>query len=80
MISQFMTSQAGQKIIKIHILANISRSNGNQSIKFGQLIEYNMKNIFLEWSYTKSGGQGSPRNFYKKLKLSLSLDQQSKMS
>ena len=33
-----MTSQAGQQIITIHILPNISRSEGNQTMKFGQLI------------------------------------------
>ena len=44
-------------------------------MKFGQLIEYNMSNIFLEKSYTKCGGETSPRPFYEKLKLSLSLDQ-----
>ena len=36
---------------------NISRKKGNQAIKFGQLIEYNMRNIFLEKLYTKSGGE-----------------------
>ena len=44
-------------------------------MKFGQLIEYNMSNIFLEKSYTKCGGETSPRPFYEKLKLSISLDQ-----
>ena len=38
--------------VAIHILPNIS-SKGNQTMKFGQLIEYNMRNIFLEKSYTK---------------------------
>ena len=47
----------------------------NQTMKFGQLIEYNMRNIFLEKSYTKCGGQTSPRSFFEKLKLSISLDQ-----
>ena len=37
-----MTSQTGKQIITIHILPNISRSKGNQTIKFGQLIEYNV--------------------------------------
>ena len=27
---------------------HMSRSKGNQTMKFGQLIEYNMRNIFLE--------------------------------
>ena len=30
-------------------------------MKFGQLIEYNMTNIILEKSYTKCGGETSPR-------------------
>ena len=38
-----------------------------------------MRNIFLETSYTKCGGEASPRNFYKKSKLSISLDQQFEM-
>ena len=41
------------KIILIHILSNISKNNDNQKMKFGQLIEYIMRNIFLENSYTK---------------------------
>ena len=31
-------------------------------MKFGQLIKYNMRNIFLENSYTKCGGGGSVRD------------------
>ena len=34
-----MTSQTGQQIITIQILPNISRSKGNQTMKFGQLID-----------------------------------------
>ena len=48
-------------------------------MKFGQLIEYNTRNIFLEKSYTKFGGETSPRPFYGKLKLSISLEQYSKV-
>ena len=70
-----MTSQPGEKTIVIHILGNISRSKENQTIKFGQLIEYNMRNIFLKNSYTKCGGETSPRPFSEKFKLSISLDQ-----
>ena len=39
-----------------------------------------MRNIFLEKSYTKFGREATPRSFYKKSKLSISLDQQSKTS
>ena len=63
--------------IVIHILFNISRSKGNQTMKFSQSIEWNMRNIFLEKSYTKCGGKTSPRLFFEKLKLSISLNQQS---
>ena len=41
-------------------------------MKFGQLIENNMKKIFPEKSYTKCGEE---RPFSKKSKLSISLDQ-----
>ena len=44
-------------------------------MKFGQLIEYNMRNIFLEKSYAKCGGAGTiPTPFSKNSKLSVSLD------
>ena len=65
----------GEKTIAIHILLNISRSKGIQTMKFGQLIEYNMKNIFLEKSYTKCGGETIPRPFSKISKLIVSLFQ-----
>ena len=44
-------------------------------MKFGQLIEYNIRNIILEKSYTKCGGETSPRPFSGRLKLNTSLDQ-----
>ena len=43
-----MTAQPGQQTIAIHIMINISRSKANQAMKSGPLIEYNMRNIFLE--------------------------------
>ena len=43
-----MTLQLGLQKIAIHILPNISQSKGNQTMKFGQLIEYNKRNIFLQ--------------------------------
>ena len=79
LISDFMTSHSGQKIIAIHILSNISRSKDNQKTEYGQLIEYNMKNIFTEKSYARCGREACPRPFNKKSKLSISLDQQSEM-
>ena len=60
-----MTSQPGKQTISIYILPNISRSKGNQANKFGQLIEYDMRNIFLEKSYIKYGAETIPRPFSK---------------
>ena len=65
--------------IAIHILINISRGKSNQAMKFGQLIENNLRNIFGEKSYTKCGGKAIHKPFSKKPKLSISLDQQSKI-
>ena len=39
------------------MLPNIARIKGNEKLKFGKLIEHNMRNIFLEISYTKCGGE-----------------------
>ena len=62
-----MMPQPGQQTIVIHILPDISLSKGNQAMKFGQLIEYNMKNMFLEKSYAKCGGETSSKPFSGKL-------------
>ena len=48
-------------------------------MKFGQLIECNLRNIFLEKPFTKYGGETSPSAFSEKLKLSISLDQYSEV-
>ena len=70
-----MTSPTGKQTITIHILANISKSNGNQAMKFCELKECNMKNIFLKKTYTRCGRETIPRSFSKKSTLSISLDQ-----
>ena len=70
-----MTSQSVWQTIVIHILPNLLRSKSNQTMKFDQLIECNMKNIFKEKSCTKFNGETSPRPFSEKLKLSIYLDQ-----
>ena len=43
-------------------------------MKFGQLIECNMRDIFRETPYIRCDGETSPRLFSEKLKLSISLD------
>ena len=45
-------------------MANISRSYGNKTIKFGKLREHKRRNIFLEKSYTKCGGETIRRPFF----------------
>ena len=54
-----MTSYLGKQTIHAYtyILLNVARNKGNQPMKFGNLIEYNIGNIFLEKSYTKPGGE-----------------------
>ena len=49
-----MTLQTGQQIITAYVLPNISRIEGNQTMKFGQLIAYKIRKIFfLEIIYIK---------------------------
>ena len=50
-----MASEAEKQTITIHILSNISRNRGNQAMKFGQLIEDNVRNTFLQKSCRKLG-------------------------
>ena len=52
-------------------MRNISRSKDNKIMKFGQLIECNMRNMFIEKSHTKCGEETSPRRYSEKLKLSI---------
>ena len=48
-------------------------------MKFGKLLKYNFRNICLKKSFPKSGGETIRRPFFKKLNLSISLDQYSKV-
>ena len=48
-------------------------------MRFGQLIEYNIRNEFFEKSYKKPDWEASPRPFYKNSKLKISLVQQYEM-
>ena len=41
------------KRVTIHILPNISRNKGNQTMKFGHLIEHPERNIFFK-NYTEN--------------------------
>ena len=50
-----LMSQPGKQTIGIQILLNISRSESNQTVKFGRLIENNMKNIVVKKIIQKMG-------------------------
>ena len=54
-----MTSQAGKQTTAMHTLPD------NQTMKFGQLLEYNKRNIFLEKSYTNVVDKLFPDPFLK---------------
>ena len=69
LISKLLTSQPGKQTIAIHILLNISKSKGKQAIKFSQLLKYNMRNTFLEKSYTNCGGETLRRLLHKKIQI-----------
>ena len=73
-----MTYTAKQ-VITIHILTKIPITKGYQTMKIGQLIKYNMRNILFEKPYAKYGGKTSPQPFSKKSKLNISLDQQTEI-
>ena len=42
-----MTAQIGNQVITLHIFPNILKSKGNQTMKFGQLIDYSMRKVFF---------------------------------
>ena len=65
LILRFMMSQPGKQAIVTCILTNISRSVDYQAMKISQLIEYNLRNIFLEKSYSNVEGNCSQTLFYK---------------
>ena len=53
---------------------NIPRSKSNQTMKFGQLVEYKTRNICLKKLYTKFSVETILRPYSKKSELSISLD------
>ena len=58
-----MTSQLGKQTIA---LLNISRSKGNQTMKFGQLIEYNIRKFFFKIHTQNVGEKLVPDPFLKR--------------
>ena len=65
-----MTSQTGQQIITVHILPKVSKSKGNQAMKFGHVIKYDVRNIFLQKLCRKGDREPSSRPLFFKKKAS----------
>ena len=72
-IYDITTWLTNKQTIAMHVLPKMSRSKSNQTIKFEQLEECNMK-FFVE-KYTKCAGEIIPGPLCKKPKLRISLDQ-----
>ena len=64
----------------MHLLPNISKNKGNETMKIDHLIECKMRNIALQKPDTKFGTETSPRRFSDTLRLSVSLNQLSKIA
>ena len=76
-----MTSSSGRQVVTIHIspiTQELKVMRQIQSVKFGQLIEYNMRNIFLEKSQNVVE-KFVPDLFLQKPRFNISLDQQSEI-
>ena len=66
-LSKFMTWQAASQTVTIHILRIISGCKGNQTMKFGKVIECNKKSISLQKSSRKWCSKTSSKSlFFKK--------------
>ena len=72
-ISKLMNSKLGSPTIAMRILLNILRKKGSQTIKPGQLIEYNLRNIFLT-IHTQNVLKKLSKTYSKKSKLSIYLE------
>ena len=63
------------KINGIKVLPNMSKSKDNQTKQLSQLIEYNIRNIFMKKIVPKYGAETISRPFSQKQKLIKPLDQ-----
>ena len=66
--SKFMTLLPGLQTIVIHTLPNISQNKDNQTMRSGQLIEYNKIIIFLQKLCRNETGRLVPEIYLKKKK------------
>ena len=61
-----MTSQPRQQTIAVRLLPNISRNKSDQTMKFGQAIDHNKWNIFIQKLCRKWGKETRPLFIFKK--------------
>ena len=59
-----MTSQPGLQTIVIHTLPNATQSKESQTMKFGQLLEYYKRTIFLQKLCRKQDKKTSSRPLF----------------
>ena len=64
-----MTSQLDSETIKILTLHNISRSKNNHTVRFGEVIEYNKINVFLQKSCRSEASRLVPDFIFLKINL-----------
>ena len=69
LISNFVTSLPGKQTIALHTLSNIPRSKCSQAMKLGQVIEYVMRNIFLEKIVHKMWCRNYSKTLFWKIKI-----------
>ena len=62
----FITSEAKKinAVLKAMFKLVFQRSKDNQTMKFGQIIEYNMRNIFLKKVIIKMWRRNSPHTLF----------------
>ena len=63
-VTTWLTNNCKAHIAEEEYQKNISGSKDNQAMEYGQLIKYNMKNIFIEKGYTKCGGETIPWPYF----------------
>ena len=64
LILKCMVLQPHEQTITIHIVPNISRGKGNQTMAFGRVIEYSERNIFLKNHAENEAGRLAPDLFF----------------
>ena len=54
---EIMNLKSEKQTVAIHILSNISKRKGNQTTKFGQLIQYNVGVFFIKNHADREAGK-----------------------